>query len=114
MFGWNDGEGKNADMFGSLQCRTCDHLLEVNVSGFSDALRREIWENIDEWTGNGQGGAIITVISNEILLPSQSNPLHSLFLPRFEERRHDKDKADSLQRVFEQFEAAIKKLEDIE
>ena len=101
-------------MFGSLKCRTCDHLLEVNVSGFSDALRREIWENIDEWTGNGQGGAIITVISNEILLPSQSNPLHSLFLPRFEERRHDKDKADSLQRVFEQFEAAIKKLEDIE
>lgn len=114
VFGWNDGEGKNADMFGSLKCRTCDHLLEVNVSGFSDALRREIWENIDEWTGNGKGGAIITVISNEILLPSASNPLHSLFLPRFEERRHDKDHADSLERVFAQFEAAIKKLEDIE
>ena len=113
VYGYEDGNGKNAAMFGSLKCRTSDHLLAVNVSGFSDALRREIWENIEEWTGNGQGGAIITVVSNEILEPSASNPLHSLFLPRFEERRRDKDEADTLKRVYEQFDAAINALEDI-
>lgn len=114
VYGYEDGNGKNAATFGSLKCRTSDRLLAVNVSGFSDALRKEIWDNMEEWTGGGEGGAIITVVSNEILEPSASNPLHSLFLPRFEERRRDKDEADTLQRVHDQFDAAINALEDIE
>lgn len=113
VYGYEEGNGKNADLFGSLKCRTSDHLLSVNVSGFTDAMRKDIHENMERWTGGGEGGYIITVISNEILEPSASNPLHSLFLPRFEEVRNDKSKADTLERVREQFANAIKKLEDV-
>lgn len=53
-------------MFGSLKCRTSDRLLEVNVSGFSDALRKEIQDNIEEWT------ATVSVPQSSRLSPTRS------------------------------------------
>lgn len=105
---FNAGNGKNADTFGSLLCRTSDGQLEVNVSGFTDALRAEIHANRVHWKG-----AIITVMSNSIMEPSPSNPICSLYLPRFVDRRVDKDTADTLEQVRKQFAAAIRAVEDM-
>ena len=100
--GFVAGNGKNEATFGSLVCRSECENLEVAVSGFTDAKRKEIWENKENWMGN-----IITVRANEILNPSESNDLHSLFLPRFVEERTDKSVADDLARIFLQRESAM-------
>lgn len=99
---FEEGKGKNEATFGSLICQTSDGLLEVSVSGFTDALRLEIHKNRDNWLGS-----IITVRFNAIMRGSEEHKLHSLFLPRFVELRMDKSEADSFDRVVEQYEAAI-------
>jgi hypothetical protein len=47
---------------------------------------------------------------NEITEPSDSNPVHSLFLPRMAEDwyRTDKYEADSLEEVYAQREAKVR------
>lgn len=111
VYGYEEGNGKNAELFGSLCCRSADDLLRVNVSGFTDAMRKHIWENIDEWTA---GGKIITVLSNSIMEISASNERCSLFLPRFTEERKDKTTANTLAEIRNEFANAIEKLEDLE
>ena len=100
--GFNEGKGKNADTFGSIQCQSSDGKLEVNVSGFTDAKRKEIHGIRDKLMGT-----IMTVKFNNIMSPSGSG-MYSLFLPRFAEFRTDKFEADSLERIIEQFEAVVK------
>lgn len=93
VIGWNPGTPgtKNEHKVGSLICATSDRLLEVGISGFSDSLRDEITENIQAWIGR-----IITVKYNEII-DSESTPgIKSLFLPRFQELREDKQVANTL------------------
>lgn len=121
VVGFVAGNGKNAALFGSLTCRSSDGLLQVNVSGFTDAKRLEIHNNREGWLGK-----IITVCSNAIMEVSPSNPLCSLFLPRyidptgkepgaaFVEERRDKVVADTLQEIRDQFESAIHRLENME
>lgn len=94
---------KTSKTFGSLQLRSACGLLEVNCSGFTDALRQEIWDNRNDWLG-----AIVTVISNGIMYSDNlEKRKHSLFLPRFEERRYDKSEADTFERIMEQFNNAV-------
>lgn len=94
---------KNAGRAGSLKCATSDGLLEVDVAIKGEKMRDSVDANPEEWLGR-----IMPVTANLVLKPSESNPLHSLFLPRFAEAdyRRDKSVADSLQRVFDQEEAA--------
>lgn len=103
VYGFEEGNGKNADTFGALKCKSSCGQLLVSVSGFTDAKRKEIHENRDDWGG----GAIITVRANSIMRPSESSEFHSLFLPRFVERRLDKSVADDLARIEEQQQAAM-------
>lgn len=103
VIGYRPGRGKNEALFGSLICESEDGLLEVAVSGFKDAHRKEIFENFEsEWRD-----AIISVDSNMIMKPSREGKKWSLFLPRFAELRKDKTKADTLEKIKEQFEAAM-------
>ena len=102
VVGFEAGKGKNEATFGSLICRTSDNLLEVSVSGFTDAMRLEIHNDRDNWLYS-----IITVKFNAIMHASNDQKLHSLFLPRFVELRADKLEPDSFARVVEQYEAAI-------
>lgn len=104
IVGFNPGNGKNEKTFGSILCKSSDGLLEVNVSGFKDDQRLKIWENKDILVGT-----IITVKSNCLMKPSDTNGLYSMFLPRFCEFRRDKTEADSLQKIKDQFDSAIKK-----
>ena len=119
IIGFNAGKGKNTDTFGSIEVQTCDGLLSVNVSGFIDKhpidkkgkevrepgiyTRKEIIAMKDSLMNT-----IMTVDSNSIMPPTKSNPKHSLFLPRFTEFRTDKSDADSLEKVIQQFESAVK------
>lgn len=99
-----DPNGKNADRAGSLACATSDNRLQVNVAIKGEKMRDEVDANRDEWVGK-----IMPVVANMIMKPSDSNPLHSLFLPRFSQStwRLDKTVADTLARAFE-IEAAAK------
>lgn len=99
---------KNDGRPGSYTCVTSDRLLQVDVTVKNEAQRDRIEADPDSWIGT-----IVTVISNSICMPSASNSLHSLFLPRFEEERKDKSVANTLEEVREQFEAAVRNLEDM-
>lgn len=98
------GEGKNESTFGSVLCRTSDGLLEVAVSGFTDAERAMIHQNWDIC----YRGSIMTARANSVMKPLKIGDKYSLFLPRCVEFREDKTEADSLQRVIDQFESAAK------
>ena len=101
--GFTEGNGKNADTFGSITTKTSDGLLVVDVSGFTDAKRKELHDNRQDVIGK-----IMTVRANSIMTPQNGNDPHSLFLPRYVEIRTDKSEADSLARVKVQFESAIR------
>lgn len=109
VVGFEDGKegAKTAATFGSLILRSSDGLLQVNCSGFTDALRLEIHNNREDWLGS-----IVTCISNGIMYSiDPGKKPHSLFLPRFSELRLDKTEADSFTRIEWQFENAISKIE---
>lgn len=96
IVGYNKGQGKHTNTFGSLVCKSSDGKIVVNVSGFKDKERLDIWNNMDYYIGK-----IVTVKSNGI---QYSNTPHSLFLPQFVEIRLDKTVADSLTQIEQQFE----------
>lgn len=102
--GFKEGkEGKKtANTFGSLQLQSECGELEVFCSGFPDDLRAEINANRDDWVE-----AIVTVVSNGILYAKKEGKKHSLFLPRFSERRFDRDKADDLARIESEIDSVI-------
>ena len=93
IVGWNPGNGKFEGMVGSLQMASSDRLVEVNISGFPDDLRKEITENI-----NSLIGTIGTVLYNE-RISSKGRTADSLFLPRFVEFRSDKTVANSSKEI---------------
>jgi len=97
-------EGKKTEgRAGSLTCQTSDGKLIVDVTVKNEKMRDDVDANPDKWIGG-----IIGVVANDILLPSESNDFHSLFLPRMVEScLRDKSSADSLEKVFEQKHAAI-------
>ena len=100
--GVNEGNGKNAETFGSLVCQSSDGLVEVAVSGFTDADRERIAGELDQWIGK----RIITVRANNLMPIPQNGGKRSLFLPRFVEERLDKTEADSLDKIEEIFRNA--------
>ena len=88
--GFNKGNGKNSELFGSLICESSDGMLSVNVSGFKDKDRKEIFDNFEFYKNE-----IITVKANA-LMKHPKEESYSLFLPRFVEMRQDKTVADDL------------------
>lgn len=95
---------KNEDRAGALLCETSDGRLQVSVAVKNEKMRDDVDANPEDWIGS-----IVPVIANDIMKPSESNDLHSLFLPRLLEANYRKDKvaADRLERVFASKEAAI-------
>jgi len=93
IVGFKPGKGKNKKTFGSIRCESKDALLEVFVSGFTDTMRKMIWEDRNRYLGK-----IITVKFNEVI-DSKTSDKYSLFLPRFVEIREDKTEADTLDKI---------------
>lgn len=102
IVGWKEGKGKFAGMVGSIECESSDGLVNFSVSGFSDAMRKQLTQDIDKHIENG---TIIEVKSNDVINNTLKPDRYALFLPRFVEIRVDKDEADSYDRVVEQLEA---------
>jgi DNA ligase-1 len=90
---------------GSFTCVTSCGQLQVNVAVKNEKLRDRVDANPSDYIDR-----IIVVRANSILFPSESNEFHSLFLPRMAEGdyRVDKTEPDSLQRVRDQFESAVR------
>lgn len=87
---------KNEGRPGSLECSTSCGKLLVNVTVKNEAMRADIEKDPSKWEDS-----IMVVRSNSIMPPSESNELHSLFLPRFVEAqaRLDKTVADDIDTV---------------
>jgi DNA ligase 1 len=89
---------------GSLTCKTSDGLLVVDVTIKNEKMRDDVDANPEDWIDS-----IIDVVSNDIMPPSESNEMYSLFLPRMAEAayRTDKSEADDLNHVIESKRLAI-------
>lgn len=99
IVGWNEGHGKFKGMVGSIICECADGIVEVGVSGFSDAFRKEATDKIQSWI---DAGKIMTVKYNDVIESDLKPGMKSLFLPRFVELREDKTEADGLDKITEQ------------
>lgn len=86
---WVEGTGKYAGKLGALVCQSGgNNPVCVSVgSGFSDEER-------EQFTRKQMIGKIISVIYNEII--TKEDGTRSLFLPRFDQIRFDKNDADIL------------------
>lgn len=93
--------GKNANLFGSLACESEDGAVEVNIPGFTDKKRKEIFDNWDKYDGS-----VIAIVFNDLIY-SESKKTFSLFLPRFDEERPDKTVADTKDQIEQQFKKAM-------
>lgn len=97
IVGYREGKegSKREATIGALICRSGDELLEVGAgSGLKQADLERFAANRDE-----KLGSIVTIQFNDIMEPSESNELHSLFLPVFIEERSDKSTADDLETI---------------
>lgn len=99
--GFNKGDGRLVNTFGSLICESEDGLLSVGVSGLSDKMREEIWSQKDSMIDK-----VVTVLGNKVMVPTESGGKYSIFLPRFIEIRTDKTVADDLQYIQDAFTKA--------
>lgn len=105
IVGFNEGNGKNKDLFGSILCKSGDGLVEVSFSGFKDNVRKDISKNQEQLIGT-----ILTGKANSLMKPKKEGDSYSLFLPRFKHLRDDKSKADTLQEIQEKFESAVENI----
>lgn len=92
IVGFTEGNGKNADTFGAIQMESADGLLKVDVSGFTDEIRKKISDNREQYLGT-----IMEVTANGIT--KTTDTIYSLFLPRFKDFRPDRNEADDLDRI---------------
>jgi ATP dependent DNA ligase domain len=103
-----DANGKHANTFGSIKCRSSDGKIEVDVTGMPDSQRKHLFNNPQEVIGK-----VVTVTFNDIIESKTDRETASLFLPRFGNKkangwfeiRNDKLEADSSERIIEIFEA---------
>jgi hypothetical protein len=87
---WIEGKGKNKGLLGSLQCESCDGMVQVDVgTGLSDEERTYTYE----WVGS-----IIRVLYEKLTM-AKNKDTWSLSHPRFDEVRQDKMVADDYETI---------------
>lgn len=103
IIGFNKGKdgSKYQNTLGSLICTSSDGLIQVDVSGFKEDVRFDIWDNKSKYLNST---VEITVFGTTKDKKSNS---YSLYLPRFKSFRFDKNNCDSLKRILE-IEESIK------
>lgn len=85
---------KTEKTFGSMTFESADGIVRGSTSGFKDDLRALINENREEWVG-----AIIAVKANALTQNRKDVGFWALSHPRFDERRFDKNEADTFERI---------------
>lgn len=88
---------------GAFACKSACGQLQVDVAVKNDKLRAAVEADPEAWVGR-----IIPVLANQVCTPSESNPMHSLYLPRMEVAGHREDKrtADTLAQILAKFNSA--------
>lgn len=87
---WIEGKGKNKGLLGSLQCESCDGMVQVDVgTGLNDEERKFT----SEWVG------LIIRVLYEKLTKAKTKDTWSLSHPRFDEIRQDKMVADDYETI---------------
>lgn len=82
---------KYKGLVGSILCDNDEKTVLVSISGMTDSQRTEY---LDE----SFIGKVVTIRFNEIIKGDKKD-FHSLFLPRIEEIRYDKDSTDDLETI---------------
>lgn len=90
IVGWSYGEKdtKYEKMLGSLQCETDCGRVKVSISGFTDDQRKLDWDK--------EIGKIVS-IEYESVINDKKKEGYSLYLPRFDSIRFDRDETDTLE-----------------
>lgn len=92
VVGLEEGTGRNKGKLGAFVCQTSDALLQVKVgTGFSDEQRELFYDS-------SYVGVIVSVLYNQ-KITSKGKETASLFLPRFDCLRVDKNVANSLKEL---------------
>lgn len=100
--GMYEGEGKAAGMMGGINVTTEGWELESNCgTGFSDKQRKEFFANPSLIVGQ-----VVMLSFNDLIQSRDTRKKPSLSLPAFEEVRHDKTVANTLDEVVAIVEAA--------
>jgi len=97
--GFEEGKGKYEGTVGSIMYESSDGLVSGTCSGITDKMRKAMNDNREYFKGQ-----IFTARYNNILQSDEGT--YTLYLPRFVEIRNDKDMADDLKHIFEDFENA--------
>lgn len=82
VIGFEEGDGRNKGILGALLVKYKDFIVKVG-SGFSDELRKEIWNNREDWLGR-------TVIIKAFESTSNQQGGESLRFPVYVDWRDDK------------------------
>lgn len=82
VIGFEEGDGRNKGTLGALLVKFKEFTVKVG-SGFSDELRKEIWNNKDEWLGR-------TVVVKAFEATSNQQGGESLRFPVYMDWRDDK------------------------
>jgi DNA ligase-1 len=92
---------KLQDRLAGIHLSSSDNKLRVNVVIKTDAMRDNIEKDPDLWIDK-----VVPVLANNWTPPQENRDTYSLFLGRLAEAnyRTDKDTADTLEEIFEQFE----------
>lgn len=108
VIGFEYGSGKYSQCIGSLICTSADNKVVVKISGLTDAMRgvepvdkkdsSKGLKVIDGFDMNQYNGKIISVEFNQII-KAEGSETYSLFLPRIQEFREDKDTADDFEYI---------------
>jgi len=100
-------EGKYKGMLGGFNLASSDDLIQFDCgSGFSDKQREEFWKLVKTQGVGYFLNAVVTAEGNSIESSKSKPGIESVYLPIFIEIRSDKWRADSKERVWEQFNAA--------
>lgn len=90
-----EGNGKNANMMGSLHCVSDDGKIDVWVGGGFKDSQRIIWWSTDLTFEK----PIIEIKYNQLIQDKRTPDKYSLFLPRFVKQRFDKTQTTTLEEV---------------
>ncbi len=88
--GFQEGEGRLQGTLGAMFYESSDGLVKGKMGGFTDATRKEIWDNMDEFMGQ-----IVSVKYNGVS-KSRNKDTYALMFASFVEIRNDKEVADDL------------------
>jgi len=94
IVGWERGKKgtRFENCMGSLLCESACGKLSVSIgTGFTDSDREQDWSLAM--------GKIVTVLYESIILSKVKGSLHSLYLPRFDTLRNDRNEADTLEEI---------------